>query len=1219
AVLQHAFSGYHCCVFAYGQTGSGKSHTMMGTADDPGLIPRICQGLFARIAEMPASEECTVEVSYLEIYNEHVYDLLAAPAGSAQQGVDGSARRGLRVREHPRLGPYVEDLTQAAVDSYAAVAAHMSQGNRMRTVAATQMNAASSRSHAVFTVALAQHSSGRLSRIRLVDLAGSERASATAAAAGVRRREGAQINRSLAALGKVIAALSEESQAAMHVPYRDSVLTWLLRDSLGGNSRTFMVANVAPAAARESLSTLRYAHRAKRIVNRAMVNEQATPAQVIRSLQAEVQQLRRMLAAQQAGADAAEQLRAREKLVEELGTPWADKLRRTQTLQAQRELALAARERLAVEAGGASDSPSDTASEPATPRRVRRHSLAAARPRSVAGTRPRGQTVSTVAHVTGTPAGRSPGRLAQAVYAAWRRRQLVAAGALMLRSAGPVKEANVAAKELGLKAVFQLALVAAPLPASPLEHDAPPALLQPDIEAPANGAPAVHVRVLDIARAAWYAWPLDRFHAQLARLRTLARSGLPAGEHLRVDPLGPPPAYACLGTATHPLGLAGSAAAARPHAVNIDAPVVDPLTLATRARVHASLALLPRAQDADAWTLIVHVARVDGLDERDVTDVHCVVRLVGAAAGGGGVSTPLRGFGCGPVNVALRRQWAVGRVAEDALVAVDVFARARPPMLRRLFVEDVRIEQALQAGRSLERLADDAEDDADVADDVKTGRLHEDELCVDSRHEVAVWLRVLEPAADGSWQPAPVSGSPPGFTLRQGLQRRIAVTLAHSRSRHLRVAAVAAVRFGLPQALDDRGRLAPADSAPAAGAMAQLPVVHVQLPDAAGSAESPRPDNRVFVRLTAAWDTSLLGCRLLDAPTPRGLRLRVPLEIALTLADGVADEPLVLRTCVLATVADRQPAALAAVPRALFASLASVAALLQPAGAPDAPQQLPPADPVFRMFAVTLSPVFAADAACAAETEPVAQSERNLWRLNTAKAYVRGEEALLPWRPRSVRMVDAYQRHVHRDAWRLRVARTDARLAAQPPLPASTADAAAVRRALTQASLPLTPRQHRVLLLVHEAARKIAGFRCLPPARALHLQQEPPADLQLAPASRGRRPTGVEPIEVLAGRPAHCGWVDVLDTMAHGVWRRRWLVVQRPYVFVFADQRCAALDNVINIASARVAVDSHVCELLGRSNVLALYAASTAHMLSPPPDQLQQWIAAIDAWYFMIP
>ncbi|KAJ2757488.1 Kinesin-like protein kif1b, partial [Coemansia sp. BCRC 34490] len=156
AVLDHALSGYHCCVFAYGQTGSGKSYTMMGgQGREAGLIPRICQALFAAIGGggTAADESFHVEVSYLEIYNERVRDLL-----NPQQEPGGG---GLRVREHPALGPYVEDLTKAAVSTVDQVLAHMSQGNKARTVAATNMNEASSRSHAVFTIMLTRRSHNR--------------------------------------------------------------------------------------------------------------------------------------------------------------------------------------------------------------------------------------------------------------------------------------------------------------------------------------------------------------------------------------------------------------------------------------------------------------------------------------------------------------------------------------------------------------------------------------------------------------------------------------------------------------------------------------------------------------------------------------------------------------------------------------------------------------------------------------------------------------------------------------------------------------------------------------------------------------------------------------------------------------------------------------------------------------------------------------------------
>ncbi|KAJ1951725.1 Kinesin-like protein kif1b, partial [Dipsacomyces acuminosporus] len=169
AVLNHALSGYHCCVFAYGQTGSGKSYTMMGGADgNAGLIPRVCKGLFESTLGCGAGEggepAYHVEVSYLEIYNERVRDLL-----------NPKSTGNLRVREHPTLGPYVEDLTKAAVSSFEQILEHMHQGNKMRTVAATNMNDASSRSHAVFNVMLTRRTysrslgqvSERVSRISL--------------------------------------------------------------------------------------------------------------------------------------------------------------------------------------------------------------------------------------------------------------------------------------------------------------------------------------------------------------------------------------------------------------------------------------------------------------------------------------------------------------------------------------------------------------------------------------------------------------------------------------------------------------------------------------------------------------------------------------------------------------------------------------------------------------------------------------------------------------------------------------------------------------------------------------------------------------------------------------------------------------------------------------------------------------------------------------------
>ncbi|VDN25393.1 unnamed protein product [Gongylonema pulchrum] len=263
SVLSNAFEGYNACIFAYGQTGSGKSYTMMGTVENPGIIPRLCCSIFKKIDELSsATLAFKVEVSYLEIYNEKVRDLLDPRKTS----------KNLKVREHKVLGPTVDGLSVLAVSSYEQVASLMEEGNKSRTVAATNMNTESSRSHAVFNIRLTQaltdlensFTGEKMSKISLVDLAGSERAQKTGAV-GKRLEEGGSINKSLTTLGMVISALAERScssagSKAKFIPYRDSVLTWLLKDSLGGNSRTVMVATISPAADNyeETLSTLRY-------------------------------------------------------------------------------------------------------------------------------------------------------------------------------------------------------------------------------------------------------------------------------------------------------------------------------------------------------------------------------------------------------------------------------------------------------------------------------------------------------------------------------------------------------------------------------------------------------------------------------------------------------------------------------------------------------------------------------------------------------------------------------------------------------------------------------------------------------------------------------------------------------------------------------------------------------------------------------------------------
>lgn len=358
-VIDSAFQGYNACIFAYGQTGSGKSYTMMGCQDALGLIPRICEAMYARMstdqAENNNKVEFKTEVSYLEIYNERVRDLLRSTPKK------GDAYN-LKVREHPKEGPYVQDLTKHIVSKYTDIEKLMDMGNEHRTTASTNMNDTSSRSHAIFTLNFTQAKfytdmpSETVSKIHLVDLAGSERANSTGAT-GQRLKEGANINKSLVTLGSVISALAEASTAEQQhskkksfIPYRDSVLTWLLKDSLGGNSKTIMVAAISPADVNyaETISTLRYANRAKNIINKPTINEDAN-VKLIRELREEIESLRVMLtsaspskATTQSIAqekNITEKLHKNEAQVEQLYRQWNNKWKETHKIMEEKALA----------------------------------------------------------------------------------------------------------------------------------------------------------------------------------------------------------------------------------------------------------------------------------------------------------------------------------------------------------------------------------------------------------------------------------------------------------------------------------------------------------------------------------------------------------------------------------------------------------------------------------------------------------------------------------------------------------------------------------------------------------------------------------------------------------------------------------------------------------------------------------------------------------------
>ncbi len=392
---------------------SGKTHTMMGTGRDLGLIPKICDSLFFKQDEMSHMNNTTIsykiELSYLEIYSEEVRDLLAKnnPPG------------GLKVRQHPELGPYVEGLSQILVENPKTARKLIDQGNKERITAATLMNSRSSRSHAIltlyFTQIITDPSIGRsreiVSKINLVDLAGSEKIEMSGVT-GINFKEAININKSLSTLGLVIGKLallstskkpqlikqlsgsnvfSSVSNATEihpnifsklntkvsprlnlsprinisphkhspvkskgvsitdHVPFRDSVLTWILKESLGGNSKTYMVATISPSAINynESLSTLRYASNAKQIINNVKVNEDPND-KLIRILTSEVETLKKQLLLK--GSDSStsgeelryihEELAQREELLREKDKSWEQKLEESKRLsnEAQEQL-----------------------------------------------------------------------------------------------------------------------------------------------------------------------------------------------------------------------------------------------------------------------------------------------------------------------------------------------------------------------------------------------------------------------------------------------------------------------------------------------------------------------------------------------------------------------------------------------------------------------------------------------------------------------------------------------------------------------------------------------------------------------------------------------------------------------------------------------------------------------------------------------------------------
>ncbi|KAL7746526.1 hypothetical protein RI367_008176 [Sorochytrium milnesiophthora] len=289
-IVDAVLNGFNGTVFVYGQTGTGKTFSMQGVPDVPelrGIIPNAFNHIFNHIARTP-QKQFLVRVSFLEIYNEEIRDLLVP------------GRKSLELKEHPDTGVYVKDLSASVVKSVEEMDKYMTAGNKCRVVGATNMNEQSSRSHSIFTITIESSEKGIdgedhivAGKLHLVDLAGSERQSKTGAQ-GDRLKEAAKINLSLSALGNCISALVDGKSA--HIPYRDSKLTRLLQDSLGGNAKTLMIATMSPASYNydETISTLRYANRAKNIKNKPKINEDPKDA-LLREYQEEIKRLQELL------------------------------------------------------------------------------------------------------------------------------------------------------------------------------------------------------------------------------------------------------------------------------------------------------------------------------------------------------------------------------------------------------------------------------------------------------------------------------------------------------------------------------------------------------------------------------------------------------------------------------------------------------------------------------------------------------------------------------------------------------------------------------------------------------------------------------------------------------------------------------------------------------------------------------------------------------------
>jgi kinesin family member 5 len=280
--LEWVCQGYNATIFAYGATSSGKTHTLFGgeNTKDKGIIPRACDSLFQNINNSQDVVEANMKCSFLEIYREHIRDLLDTSKTDTNDG-------GLRLRHNPNRGAYVQGLLEKYVYSSQDILNTIKEGTTQRVTASTALNSVSSRSHAVLTLTLSQKISDGseiISKLHLIDLAGSENVGRSEVQ-GLALTEAQTINKSLSSLGNVIYALTEKGRE--HIPYRDSKLTYLLEDSLGGNAKTILIATASPSSLcySETISTLKFAKRVKEIKNIPKINKNESVPQLLQTIE----------------------------------------------------------------------------------------------------------------------------------------------------------------------------------------------------------------------------------------------------------------------------------------------------------------------------------------------------------------------------------------------------------------------------------------------------------------------------------------------------------------------------------------------------------------------------------------------------------------------------------------------------------------------------------------------------------------------------------------------------------------------------------------------------------------------------------------------------------------------------------------------------------------------------------------------------------------------